>query len=94
MVYTIVKKITFQLDFWQSVQDLKDVSKIVELALTVVIPTFATINELELCKTCKTELYLINKDKYFPKVECECGKSVYKYYLPKHLQKKNSFFKI
>ena len=45
------------------------------------------------CKTCKTELYLINKGKYFPKVECECGKSVYKYYLPKHLQKKIHFSK-
>jgi tRNA isopentenyl-2-thiomethyl-A-37 hydroxylase MiaE len=46
------------------------------------------------CKTCKTELYLINKDKYFPKVECEWEKSIYKYYLLKRLLLRIHFSRI
>jgi hypothetical protein len=28
------------------------------------------------CKTCKNELYLINKEKLFSKIPCPCGKTV------------------
>lgn len=31
-------------------------------------------------KSCKTEYYKNNKDKLFPKVDCVCGKTFYKYY--------------
>jgi hypothetical protein len=36
------------------------------------------------CKTCKYELYLLNKDKLFPRLPCPFGKSYDKYYLEKH----------
>jgi hypothetical protein len=38
------------------------------------------------CKSCKTEYYLKNKEKLFPKMWCSCGKTIYKYYLQKHLK--------
>ncbi len=31
-------------------------------------------------KSCKNEYYKKNKDKLFPKVECDCGKTMYKVY--------------
>jgi hypothetical protein len=37
---------------------------------------------------CKTEIYLKNKEKLFPKVNCSCGKTIYKYYLVIHLKTK------
>jgi len=41
-----------------------------------------------ICSQCKTELYLKNKEKLFPKVNCSCGKTLYKYYLVNHLKTK------
>jgi hypothetical protein len=41
-----------------------------------------------LCKTCKKDYYLKNKDKLFPKLTCICGKIIYKYYLEKHFKTK------
>ncbi len=38
------------------------------------------------CKSCKNEYYLKNKEKLFPKVQCTCGRIIYKYYLQKHLK--------
>lgn len=38
------------------------------------------------CRTCKSELYFLNKEKLFPKEICPCGKNIYKYYLEKHQQ--------
>jgi hypothetical protein len=40
------------------------------------------------CKSCKTELYYLNKEKLFPKVPCNCGKTLDKYYLKQHLKTK------
>lgn len=40
------------------------------------------------CNTCIHKYYLRNKEKLFPKVTCSCGKTIYKYYLPKHLKTK------
>jgi len=45
-------------------------------------------NEDGLCtywKSCKYEIYKETRKQYFPNVDCECGKTVYKCYLPKHL---------
>jgi hypothetical protein len=46
------------------------------------------------CKICKNEYYLKNKN-LFPKMTCSCGKTIYKYYLQKHLKTKyhNNFDK-
>jgi hypothetical protein len=38
------------------------------------------------CKSCKNDYYLKNKEKLFPKMWCSCGKIIYKYYLQKHLK--------
>jgi hypothetical protein len=40
------------------------------------------------CNTCKNEYYKKNKDKLFPRVDCDCGKTIYNYYLEKHLKTK------
>jgi hypothetical protein len=40
------------------------------------------------CSQCKYELYLSKKEKLFPKQTCPCGKTIYKYYLGKHLKTK------
>lgn len=40
------------------------------------------------CKSCKYEVYKETKDRFFPKITCECGKTIYKCYLPKHLNTK------
>ena len=40
------------------------------------------------CSQCKYELYLSKKEKLFPKVNCSCGKTIYKYYLVNHLKTK------
>jgi hypothetical protein len=40
------------------------------------------------CSQCKYELYFLSKEKLFPKVTCACGKTIYKYYLEKHLKTK------
>ena len=37
------------------------------------------------CKTCKYIVYKQTRNLYFPKVKCECGKTVFKCYLQKHL---------
>ncbi len=41
-----------------------------------------------MCKMCKNEYYSKNKEKLFPKITCSCGKTLYKYYLAKHLKTK------
>ena len=40
------------------------------------------------CKDCKSKRYQANKTTYFPKLLCACGKTVYRYYLDKHLSTK------
>ena len=40
------------------------------------------------CKNCKRDYYLKNKEKLFPKKTCSCGKTLYEYYLAKHLKTK------
>jgi hypothetical protein len=40
------------------------------------------------CKICKNEYHSKNKEKLFPKITCTCGKTLYKYYLVKHLKTK------
>jgi hypothetical protein len=37
------------------------------------------------CSQCKYESYSSKKESLFPKVTCSCGKTIYKYYLDKHL---------
>ncbi len=44
-------------------------------------------------KTCRNEYYVNNTVKLFPKVECPCGKTVYKYYL-KNILKQNIIHKL
>ncbi len=36
---------------------------------------------LKKCCHCLNEYYKKNKDKLFPRVDCDCGKTIYKYYL-------------
>jgi hypothetical protein len=43
---------------------------------------------LKKCCHCKNEYYKKNKDKLFPRVDCDCGKTIYKYNLEKHLYTK------
>jgi hypothetical protein len=38
------------------------------------------------CSQCKNGLYLSNKVKLFPKETCSCGKTIYKYYVGKHVK--------
>lgn len=38
-----------------------------------------------LCKSCHYNDYLSWKDKVYTKVMCTCGKTIYKYYMNKHL---------
>jgi hypothetical protein len=40
------------------------------------------------CKICKNEYYLKNKEKLFPKMLYSYGITIYKYYLQKHLKTK------
>ena len=39
-----------------------------------------------ICSPCKAKLYSENKDKLFPKKSCSCGRTVYEYYIEKHLK--------
>ncbi len=41
-----------------------------------------------LCVKVVNEYYSKNKEKLFPKITCSCGKTLYKYYLAKHLKTK------
>ncbi len=38
------------------------------------------------CSQCRYIAYLLNKEKLFPKITCSCGRTIYKYYLEKHLK--------
>lgn len=40
------------------------------------------------CKSCKFQRYVTNKDKYFPKVDCNCGRIVFKHVFEVHLSSK------
>ena len=39
------------------------------------------------CKVCKYLYYKENKDRFFPRITCSCGKTIYKFYLKDHLQR-------
>lgn len=40
------------------------------------------------CKPCKYERYVANKDKFFPKLNCSCGRNVFKHMFELHLNSK------
>ncbi len=37
------------------------------------------------CKPCKYQRYITDKYKYFPKINCSCGRIVFKHVLKEHL---------
>lgn len=46
------------------------------------------------CKSCKYKIYKKTKNRFFPKITCECGRIIYKCYLLKHLNTKIHFSKL
>jgi hypothetical protein len=44
------------------------------------------ISDTSRSRSIANEYYKNNKDKLFPRVDCSCGKTIYKYYLGKHLR--------
>jgi hypothetical protein len=40
------------------------------------------------CKPCKYQRYITNKDIFFPKVNCSCGRRIFKHMINVHLNSK------